>query len=181
MTTLVSESAMREFDELIHDDFVRMDAQANGGRDGLRMIFDAETERAITEPHSREKIGAATVWLIWLWDQDGDYTHIPQLHAICTNEYSVRYHLGALQSQREHNPPPRPPVFRTGISDERQAEDAHNWASGVLDGKRWTVERAGTDHAYGSTMLQAAQEKMFFSPPISVVAQARSFEFGGDE
>jgi hypothetical protein len=142
-----------------HDDFVRMDAEG-----GVKMIFSPDIEREITERHSRERPNEKIVWLIWKYDVDGDYTHVPQLHCIATSEYSCRYHLGCLVEQQTNSDVEK-------IGSER-------WLT--KDRQRFNVERAPCDHSFGSTMLTKTQHEMIMTKPITVVA-ARKFEFGGED
>lgn len=148
----IGESGMRQFDVLTREDFVRMDEASNGGRDGLRMIFSPEIEDQILTPHQRERGRTEPVlWLLWKMGEDEDYTHIPQLECICTNEYSIRYHVGALLAQQDMERVR--PNTEHGIMRQRMA---------------FHVERTLADHAFGSSLLIDAQSKMIFTKPIVV-------------
>ncbi len=164
--TNIAEATMRKFDSLNIEDFKRMDDAALKSRQGLRMIFSEEIERQITEPHRREKNRhEPVVWLLWYFGEDENFTSIPQLRAICSNEYSIRYHVGALIEQEGYIDQIYSPTSKTSLSRERQ---------------RFVVERTLLDHSFGSDELEKAQNWQFINKPISIVAKARDFPFGGE-
>ncbi len=133
--------------------------------DGVRIKFGPVVEAAITQPGADERPHDQIVWLLWTIDEDAEYSGIPNLHAICTTEYSIRYHVGCLLEQNDSE---------EGLKGQPRSEQ---WL--YSDRKRFHIERAPCDHAFGSSLLRDAQKWQLVTPPISVGA-ARKFPFGGE-
>lgn len=148
--------AMRKFDHCAHEDFVRM---------GL--VFSPEIEDQIITPHKRERGRTEPIlWLLWQMQEDEDYTNIPQLACICTNEYSIRYHVHCFVEQQ--NLYTESPTSEHGIAAQRM---------------RFHVERTLADHNFGSSLLAEAQAKMIFTKPIVIGESSRywgGYKHNGD-
>ncbi len=142
---------------------------------GVEMKFSPDIETAITVPGRDERPNDKIVWLIWTITEDAEYSGYPTLHAICSTEYSTRYHIGALMEQNGYQ---RKYGGKDGEGKypDRPQPRSEQW---LLDNKlRFHVERAPCDHMFGSSVVKQAQEYQY-TKPIKV-GDARKFEFGGD-
>lgn len=136
------------------DDHDYRDPNRPSPMDGLCLTFGPAVERAITERSRYERETDRIIWIIWVIDEDAEWSGVPQLKAICSTEDSVRYHVAALLQQND------------GAESLKHQPRSEEWM--LTTRTRFHIERAPCDHFFGSSFLADAQRWQLFTPPISV-------------
>ncbi len=131
------------------------------------MTFSPAVERAIMEKSRYERADDIIVWILWIIDEDAQYSGVPQIKAICSTEDSIRYHVGALLEQNDAR------------DDFRGRPRSEEWM--LNERQRFHIERCPCDHFFGSSFLADAQRWQMMTPPISVGGQRKwTYKRDGD-